>query len=143
MYADADFSSKATRRFTSILDTGAGSSLIMKSELPPGSERLMRSHPPITVNNSSGNRIPIEVQIRLGTQAEWVTFNVVQKLGTTMLLYFEFRDKHVEAIPSRKSSIELGSGVTVPIVLKPSSRLQDAPLLPGHQEFTARKIFMA
>lgn len=56
-----------------------------------------------------------------------------------MLLGSYFLDKHVEAIRPRKSIVEVDRGVTVPLVLKPSTRAQDAQSLPEDHEFTAPK----
>lgn len=55
-----------------------------------------------------------------------------------MILRCDFCDKPVETIRPRAHTFELDGGKTVPIILKPSQRPQDAPPLRENQEFIPR-----
>lgn len=56
-----------------------------------------------------------------------------------MILGCDFCNKHVETICPRARMVELDDFTTIPIVLKPSPRPQDAAQLPEGQEFIPRR----
>lgn len=56
-----------------------------------------------------------------------------------MIIGFGFCDKNVDEIRPRARTAELEYGTTIPIVLKVSTRPQDAPQLSENQEFIPRR----
>lgn len=62
----------------------------------------------------------IRLRVRLGTTEELIKFYVAQILLNTMILGFEFFDKHVKAMRPCARTVELDDGTTIPILLKPS-----------------------
>ena len=137
-------SRKSTARFVVVLDTGAGSSFIRKSLL---THELQKSIQPLTeeynVKDANNRRITIEgtinLAVQVGTRFEIVKFNVVERLGTDVILGCDYCDKHVEAIRPRRRIVELDDGTTVPILKKPEGRAKHAVPLPAEQEYVTPK----
>ena len=75
----------------------------------------------------------------MGSRFEVVKFNVVERLGTDVILGCDFCDKHIEAIRPRKRLIELDDGTTVPILKRPESRAKHSVPLPAEQEYIPPK----
>lgn len=98
--ADVGLAIKMTQRYTAVLDTEAG--FIRNSNLSPGTECLIKAPPTITLEGANGNPLSFNGQFQfhasLGTKRELVTFYVVDKLSTSMILLGDLCDSHVEAI---------------------------------------------
>lgn len=75
---------------------------------------------PLDIRDASNKRVTIlgtiRLRVRLGSRSDWVTFNVVQNLGTDVILGCDFLGKHVDAIRPRKRLVTLGDGTSVPII---------------------------
>lgn len=121
-------------RYTAVLDSGAGSSFITRSDFPLCTERIIKTLPTVTVKGSNGEPLSLNDQIRLdvplGTKPELVTFYEAKQLITSIISRFDFWDRHLKAIWPRSCPNEFGDGKTIPILSKPSTHLQKAPLLP-------------
>ncbi len=109
--------------FASVLDTGAGSSFIRKEILPTALLEQVKSTPnQADIRDASNRRVSIlgriRIRVRLGSRSDWVHFNVVQNLGTNVILGCDFLDKHVDAIRPRKREVPLDDGTRVPILRK-------------------------
>ncbi len=105
----------------SVLDTGAGSSFIKKEILPAALLERVKGIPnPTDIRDASNRRVSIlgkiRLRVRLGSRSDWVHFNVVQNLGTEVILGCDFMDKHVDAIRPRKRKVTLDDGTSVPIL---------------------------
>lgn len=74
-----------------------------KSDLPPGTERLVRAPPTITFKDANRKRLPVSGKIRLhvylGSKRKLVRFYVADKFSVSMILGCDFCDKNVEANP--------------------------------------------
>ena len=97
----------ATSRFAAVLDTGAGSSFIRSSVIPESMHKLIRPlDSELSVRDANNRRVAISgtlnLAVQVGTRTEVVKFNVVERLGTEVILGCDFCDKHVEAIRPRK-----------------------------------------
>ena len=75
----------------------------------------------------------------MGSRFEVVKFNVVERLGTHVILGCDFCDKHIEAICPRKRLIELDDGTTVPILKRPEGRTKQSVPLPAEQKYIPPK----
>lgn len=64
----------------------------------------------------------INLAVEIGNKAEMVTFNVVERLATNILLSCDYCDRHVEAIKPGQRLVGLEDGTTVPIVRNPGER---------------------
>ena len=134
----------AMRRFVVVLDTGAGSSFIKKSVLPPS---VVAQIQPVglasNVRDASNRRVNIigtvNLTCQVGMRTDIVRFNVVEKLGTDVIIGCDYCDKHIEAIRPRKRVVEMDDGTTVPIIRKPSGRSIDSVPLPEEQEWIPAK----
>ena len=138
VYANLGLTSSNMKRFTTILDTGAGSSFIRLDEIPhPMRNHITPTREEVTIRNASGKPVPILGTIRLsvqvGRKTEKVDFLVAEKLATAVILGCDYCDKYVECIKPRLRLVELDDGSTVPIV-RQSSRTQAQALLPEEQQ---------
>lgn len=68
-----------------------------------------------------------------------LTFYVVKKLVTAVLLGCYLCDRNVEVIHWRKRLVELDDGTTVSIIRKLNRWKLSAPLLPTEQELSSSK----
>lgn len=144
VHVDVNQDRSSMRRYAAILDTGAGSSFIknsassldyLKKILPVKSAVKVRD-----ANNrqfSVVGKINLYVQIR--TKASLVTFYVVGKLATSIILGCDFCDMHIEVIRPRRRCVELDDVTTAPIVCRTSARNQLAPPLPRDQVYIPPK----
>ena len=90
---------RATQRFETILDTGAGSSFIRTNVLPDELLNKIRPLDDEPVIRDAGNRRvalrgSINLTVELGTRVEFVPFLVVDRLSTQVILGCDFCDKH-------------------------------------------------
>jgi len=134
----------AMNKFAATLDTGAGSSFIKRSVIPGTLENEIK---PLTedirvkdANNRSLNILgTISLQVQVGSRAEAISFYVVERLATSVILGCNFCDKHVEAIRPRLRLVEMDDGTTIPIIRRPeAARLNDAPI-PEEQRWVPNK----
>ena len=140
VHAYLGITARATTQYVVILDTGAGSSFIRHSSLPPGADKRikpLRSSVKIKdANNRSINVIgTVNLTCEMGSRREIVTFYVVERLATEAILGCDFCDRHIEAIRPRKRIVELDDGTTVPIVRRPDKRKNDTVPLPDEQVY--------
>ena len=104
-----------------VMDTGAGSSFIRKAILP---QALLDKIQPLAIRtdirDANNRRVQIigtiNLVLRIGDRSETVRFNVVERLGTDVIVGCDYLDKNVEAIRPRKRVVELDDGTTVPIL---------------------------
>lgn len=134
---------RALKRYSVVLDTGAGSSFLKAALIPDELRHLIRPlEDNISVRDAS-NRIvmiggTITLVVNIGNRTSTnVTFNVVERLGTDVILGCDFCDSHVEAIRPRLRVIELTDGTAVPIIKGPPKRSSNLVPLPKEQEFVA------
>lgn len=133
VHAYIGVSSRALQRFVTIIGTVAGSSYIRKSIIPT---QLLKKIQQLTrqsdVLDANIKRVQIDGNInfacRVGTRAEIVYFNVVEKLGKEVVLGSYYLDRHVESIKPRGKVIKLADGSTVPIVRRSGGSLGNSPL---------------
>ena len=76
----------------------------------------------------------ITLTVMLGNRGGSISFYVIERLTTQVILGCHFCDKHVEAIKPRQRLVEMDDGTTVPI-LRTSARKANAVPLPPEQEF--------
>ena len=134
----------ATMRYTTVLDTGAGSSFIKESCLPPGTEKLIKPlHSAVRIKDANNRALVVAGRINLscqiGSRKDIVTFYVVDRLATDVILGCDYCDRHIEAIKPRKRLVELDDGTTVPIVRRPDKRKNDSVPLPDEQVYAPAK----
>ena len=115
------------KRFIVVLDTGAGSSFIHTSALSTDLQKLIQPlGSDINVRDANNRRVLIvgtmNLTVQAGSRIEIVKFNVVERLGTDVILGCDFCDKHAESIRPRKLIIDLANGTAVPILKRPESR---------------------
>jgi len=99
VYTNIGFSRRATRRFLTVLDTGAGSSSLRKDLLPPEAWKDIRPLTQKTRIRDAGNRSvailgTVNLAVELGSRTEMVTFKVVERLAVDLILGCDFCDKH-------------------------------------------------
>ena len=140
VYADLGISTRVTTRHLSVLDTGAGSSFIRRSDLPPNADkRIVKLDAKMRVRDANNRLLPIvgkvALFVRLGSRLERITFYVSDRLAAPVILGCDFCDTHVEAIRPRRRVVELDDGTTVPIVRRPQKRSAKAPPLPEEQQY--------
>jgi len=143
VYANIGQTQSMTKRFVTVLDTGAGSSFIRTDELP---NRLREEIKPLTdeanVRNASGKPVHIRgtitLSVNLGCRTDEVTFMVVDNLATAVILGCDYCDKHIEAIRPRRRMVEMDDGCMVPIVRNPSKANTDVPF-PEEQQFVKHR----
>lgn len=131
-------------RVLSVLDSGAGSCYIRKGLLP---DNLIKKIKPymsrLKVRDASNRRVKISgivrLMVKLGTRTESVQFNVVDNLGTDVIIGCDYLDKHVEAIRPRQRSVELADGTTIPIVRGATSRNSIHPSIPKEEQVLPKK----
>ena len=80
----------------------------------------------------------ISLTVMSGNRVENISFYVVEHLTTQVILGWDFRDKHVEAIKPRERLVEMDDGTTVPY-LRTSVRKANAVPLPPDQELVPKK----
>ena len=106
---------------TVVVDTGAGTSFIRKAILP---RSILDKVQPLAIRtdirDANNRRVQIlgtvNLVLRIGNRSETVRFNVCERLGTDVIVGYDYLDKHVEAIRPRKRLIELDDGTSVPIL---------------------------
>lgn len=140
VHANIGLTQRSTRRFVTVLDTGAGPSFIRRDALPDKIEPFLRkTQSPSKIVDANKRRVEIEgtidLSVELGGRIESVRFNVVPRLAVEVILGCDFCDKHVEAIRPRKRLVELDDGTTIPIVRRPDRRPQGSIPLPEEQEY--------
>lgn len=127
-------------RKLTVLDTGAGPNFIRRSELPAGSDPLIRPAANTSLCDANGRPLDIigtvSLSAMLGSRVTKVNFYVCKRLAAAMILGCDFNDRYVEAILPKRKVIELDDGSTVPIVRKPPTRPPCAPPLPHAQKYT-------
>ena len=131
-------------RFVVVLDTGAGSSFIRQALIPESHRKLIKPlDSEFNVKDANNRRVvitgTINLAVQVGTRQDVVKFNVVERLGTDIILGCDFCDKHVEAIRPRKRLVELDDGSSVPILKRPEGRAKNAIPLPAEQEYVSPK----
>lgn len=103
---------------------------------------MITAPPFVNVEDANGKPLSIEEQIiihvRIGSKTELVTFYVVQRISTAMILCCDFFNKHVWEIRTRARTVELDDCKTDPILLKQCPRSQNDPPLPEYQYFALR-----
>ncbi len=114
-------SSKALTRMTVVIDTGAGSSFIRKDTLPDSIQSAIQPyHLRSNIRDANNRRVQIagtvKLAVRIGHTTDNINFNVVERLGTEVIIGCDYLDKHVEAIRPRQRRVEMDDGTTVPIV---------------------------
>ena len=121
-----------------MVDTGAGPNFIRKDELPLGVD-VIRNGPLPNVADANNNPIRmtglVDVVVRLGSRIAKAEFILCERLAAPVIVGCDFCDLFVEAIYSRKETIELDDGSTLPIVRRPLKRSPKAPPLPDSQEY--------
>ena len=80
----------------------------------------------------------INLTVELGHRVEAISFYVVERLTTQIILGCDFCDKHVEEIKPRQRLVEMDDGSTITI-LRTSVRKANAVPLPPEQEFVRQK----
>ena len=135
---------KMMSRFTPVLDTGAGASFIRKSVIPESMlPKIKYNLQRMDIRDANNRRVKLDgvinLQVRLGNRIETVHFNIVEKLGTGVILGFDYLDKHVEAIRPRRRVVELADGTTIPIMKRILGRGKQPDLLPEEKEFVPMK----
>ena len=80
----------------------------------------------------------ISLTVMSGNRVENISFYVVERLTTQVILVCDFCDKHVEEIKPQQRLVEMDDGTTVPI-LRTSVRKANAVPLPPEQEFVPKK----
>ena len=95
------------------------------------------------VKDANNRRVSIagtvNLTVQVGTRSEIVKFNVVERLGTDVILGCDYCDKNVKAIRPRNLLVELDDGTSVPILKQPESRAKDLVPLPEAQEYITPK----
>ena len=127
-------------RFVVVLDTGAGSSFIRQALIPESYRKHIKPlDDQFNVKDANNRRVviagTINLTVQVGKRREVVKFNVVERLGTDVILGCDYCDKHVESIRPRKRLVELDDGSTVPILKRPEGRATNAVPLPAKQEY--------
>ena len=121
-----------------MVDTGAGPNFIRKDELPLGVD-VIRNGPLPNVADANNNPIRmtglVDVVVRLGSRIAKAEFILCERLAAPVIVGCDFCDLFVEAIYSRKETIELDDGSTLPIVRRPLKRSPKSPPLPTSQEY--------
>ena len=131
-------------RFTTVLDSGAGSNYIKKGLLP---ETLVRRIPPLKkrtdVRDANNKRVNIEgtihLYVKVGHSTELVPFYVVDKLGTDIILGCEYLDKVVDAIRPRRGVVEMIDGTEVRILRHTLGRFENRHSITEEEEFKPPK----
>ena len=144
VYANLGITRRQTRRYSVILDTGAGSSFIRKDVLHEKAWTRIRPDPnPLKTRDANNRPINslgvISLAIDIGGRVEIMDFKVVERLAVPVILGCDYCDKHVEAIRPRQRVVELDDGTTVPILRKPPTRPHGAIPLPEQQEYIPSK----
>jgi len=144
VYANLGITRRQTRRYSVILDTGAGSSFIRKDVLHERAWKLIRPDPsPLTTTDANNRQIQplgiISLAVDIGGRVEVINFKVVERLAVPVILGCDYCDKHVEAIKRRQRIVELDDGTIVPIIRKPPARPQGAIPLPEQQLFIPKR----
>lgn len=127
MYANIGETSRNTRRFSAILETGAGSSFIQFNELTmPLQERIKTLDSSVKIRNESGKTVPIVGHIdmiaQIGTSQATVTFLVAKQFATEVIIRWDYCELNVESIRPRRWHVEMDNGFIVPIVRQPRGR---------------------
>ena len=136
--------SKSLTRLTTVVDSGAGSNYIKKEVLP---ESLTKRIQPLNyrsdVRDANNKRVRIEGSIylfvKVGSCTESVRFNVVDKLGTEIILGCEYLDKYVEAIRPRRGIIEMVDGTEANIIRRTLGRFANKHSINEEEEFKPPK----
>ena len=144
VYANLGITRRQTRRYSVILDTGAGSSFIRKDVLHEKAWKLIRPDPsPIKTKDANNRPIQpvgvVSLAVDIGGRVEVINFKVVERLAVPVILGCDYCDKHVEAIKPRQRFVELEYGTTVPIIRKPPTRPQGSIPLPDQQQYLPAK----
>ena len=74
----------------------------------------------------------------LGHRVESISFYLVERLTTQVILRCDFCDKHVEAIKAQQQLVEIDNGTNV-LILRTSVRKANAVSLPPEKEFVSKK----
>ena len=113
-------------RVLSMLDTGAGPSLIRKSELPAGLETLLSFRPTQDIGDANNRPLrtvgTIKMPVRLGHFVATAELIVCEKLAVPLILGADYCDRFVDAIYPRKKTVELAEFSEVPIVWRLSAK---------------------
>ena len=144
VYAYLGLTKKSTNRYMVVLDTGAGSSFIRRNALPSEAWKLIRPlHSTVRIRDANNRSLNIQGTVNLtctvGGRSEIVTFYVVERLATEVILGCDYCDKHVESIRPRRRLVEMEDGSTVPIVRRPDKRKHNTVPLPEEQEYVPLK----
>ena len=130
-------------RVLPVLDTGAGSNLIRKSELPAGLETFVSFGP--TQDIGDANKRPLRtvgtINMPVGLERFMATAElfVCEKLAVPLIIGAYYYDRCVEAIYPRKKTVEFAGFSKVPIVRRFSSRKRNRNIAPGEDENDERK----
>ena len=110
VHANIGHGLSSLHRYTAVLDTGAGSSFIRKSELSPGLLKHLRSTDTKVMVRDANNR-PLSISgkvnltVQIGTRASVVSFHVVDNLAAPVIIGCDFCDRHIEAIRPRRRCV--------------------------------------
>lgn len=131
-----------TTRAIAVFDTGALSGFIKYSFITYELQNLIRStESQMSVRDASDRLVSIvrtiELSVIVGSRSAVVKFTVVERVGTEIILGFNFSDAHVEAIRSWWRVIKLADGTSEPIFKEPQKLSIDMVLIPEDQEYTA------
>lgn len=144
VYAELGLTSQFMVRQLTVLDAGAGPSLINSDIIPSAFGSNIRYGTVLQITDANSNPLQtagtIELLVRLENCLSKVEFIVTKALAAPVLLGCDFCDKYMDAIMPRRKRVELLDGTAVPIVRKPLKRAgkTKAPL-PVAQEYPAEE----
>lgn len=103
VYANLGMTVLSTKCFLVIFDAGAGLSFIMLNEIPQAMRyKIRKLYSAAKISNSSGKVLPsvetIELMVQIRCSTKIVTFHVPRDLEISVILRFDFCDRHVEEI---------------------------------------------
>lgn len=133
LYANIVETSRNTRPFSIIVDTGAGSSFIRLVEVPPPlRQRIKPLDGTLTIRKESGKSVPIvgsvPLVVQIGTSQSTLTFLVDKQLVADVILGCDYCDHYVQSIRPRRFHVEIDNASIVPIVHQPHVRRPESSL---------------
>lgn len=103
-----------------MLDSRAGYSFIGKDVITTKLWSKVKPSRNVNVRDAGNHKVhtsgTINIAVKIGNNVEMVTFNVVERLSTNILLGYNCFDLHIEVIKSRQRLVELDDGMTATIV---------------------------
>jgi len=119
------------KHLLSVLDSGAGPSLIRRSCCPElALEKMMQEREVVNLRSATNHALDglgiVNLSVTVGSQTVKTPFVVVENLGADVLLGCTYIDYHVKAIVPDERRVHLKNGDSVPIIrrqaLKPVTR---------------------